>query len=393
MKKNDHSSPSIRRRPILDRVPFLKFALRPLGGRDYIAVFGSVHLDVIGRIRIGAHKLHWDVPGEAFFSVGGTAYNIASHLARDRYWVMLVSKLKRDSYLTEGLLKKAWGNSIETQNILKEKDCGESAFIAHMDSITKELVSAVSCMAIETETFPAQVVDRVLNDAKVVVIDFNLSDETILGILENAHSRAPNIPVVGAVVSQEKVKKLREIRFPEGHLFEMVVGNVDEIALLVSGYDTGTQDDERIRARNDLLTGAIDTEKLLNVANARHVLVTGNKEQSGRNYIYCRGAAPIAFDAVVREPFGSFAGCGDAITAGAVAVVLEQVATRGHVTFERDQISRLSVKCIRYLQYAAGQIGATMNSALSLHDRSPCFGWKWPDLGRLLIEVVGRFRP
>ncbi len=70
---------------------------------DDILVIGAAHLDIVGDY--GHHVSHTtDKPGELFYSVGGTAYNLCATLAQNSVPCSFITSLKEDSLITPIIL-------------------------------------------------------------------------------------------------------------------------------------------------------------------------------------------------------------------------------------------------------------------------------------------------
>lgn len=172
---------------------------------DY-AIIGSAHLDILSEIQGKDDTI--DSIGNLRISYGGTGYNLAINLSLLGSTCRFVSALQDCSLsrLIEDSLKKA---GVETF-INFEEFLPLAGFSAHV-SKSGTLKSAVSSTSVDKYSFSEKQISSFLDKIKkAVILDFNLSIETLNAIIKVANAK--ELPVFVAAVSQEKALKLRKIQ-------------------------------------------------------------------------------------------------------------------------------------------------------------------------------------
>lgn len=169
-----------------------------------LLVVGSVHLDILAQARVRDDVI--DRRGDVQINVGGTAANIAINIAHEGVPVRLLTAMNGSAYsaiMADNLSKEGVEPLIDYHRHLPT-----AAFVAHMDT-AGEMTAAVSSMPIEEVTFQDQRVVAAMSGVRAVMLDCNLSTETLNRLVTLANDR--DIPVYVCAVSEEKSLRVGDI--------------------------------------------------------------------------------------------------------------------------------------------------------------------------------------
>lgn len=186
--------------------------------RDFVFVSGSAHLDVLATVL--SHKETVDKIGEVGIQFGGAAHNMAIYLGHRGVDCRFFGVMK-DSVISSLIVKNMIGSGVDV-DIDYRSDISDAAFSAHI--VDKELHSAVSCTPVDGLVFVRERISLAMSGAKCVLLDTNLSVESINNIV--AEANASGIPVFISVVSEAKSTKIANI-----------VGKVDAVFMNQSEMD------------------------------------------------------------------------------------------------------------------------------------------------------------
>jgi len=260
-------------------------------------VIGSVHLDIIGNYDLSV-KSHIDKEGSLKYSVGGAAYNIAANLSYKKQNVSLFTYLKKDSLSTEVIKSSLIDTGMDTKYILEDSDLNESGYISH--SISGNLTSAVSSMAIQEKAFDEQVkesLDTAIRSYDLIVVETNLTVEQIEVILDFSDKYGK--PVFICSVSDSKCKRILNIRQSQkSDSFRFVSLNENELSTIF-----GTEDQ-------------LDSNTICNKFKSETVLVTHGKKgytvfSRNKSEEFCGEPVPVT---TIKSELGA----GDALFAAVV---------------------------------------------------------------------------
>lgn len=162
-----------------------------------LMVAGSAHLDVIASV--SGDEFTLDKIGTISIEVGGTACNIALNLLQLGAHVNFLTAMNNSPHaqFVAGYLGAQGAELI----IDKNQNLPLSAFSAHIN-LQGELESAITATSIALHKFTDDRVEEALRGVDAVVIDCNLSQETIWQIIRLATERL--LPIFAAAVSEEK---------------------------------------------------------------------------------------------------------------------------------------------------------------------------------------------
>lgn len=167
-------------------------------------VAGSAHLDILGRPDSDAP--YKDVVGEVSLEAGGTACNLAFGLRRLGQPVRLLTAWGL------GPMERLMASHIASTGVDLFADEVDglplAAFSAHL-TVDGDLAKAVSKMPVDRHRFSTQRVEEALDGIACVIIEANLSPDTMCDIARAATSRG--IPVFALAVSEHKVERLRPV--------------------------------------------------------------------------------------------------------------------------------------------------------------------------------------
>jgi len=154
---------------------------------SYILVIGTASIDTKGR---ADKKLQTgtSTPGTIRVSVGGVGRNIAENLARLGEPVVLLSAVGDDGS-GRRILRQATECGIDVSHVLVETAHHTAAYLAVLDD-TGGLVMSIDDMTIHRRAITPAVVyrrRRLFRDARMVVLDANLSQATLRTVFSLAH--------------------------------------------------------------------------------------------------------------------------------------------------------------------------------------------------------------
>lgn len=170
-----------------------------------ILVIGSVHLDIIADVEPETAD-NVDKVGCLNFSVGGTAFNIAASISFHGKTVALYSVIGRDSFSFNILRKELARRRLISRYIKRVPSMPESGFVGIMRKGT--LVSAVSCVGIDSAVLDLEDLKRAIHRATLVAIECNLAVEQIRQII--AITQELHKPLCISAVSESKVDRIRQ---------------------------------------------------------------------------------------------------------------------------------------------------------------------------------------
>lgn len=268
--------------------------------RKRIAVVGGANVD-IGGIPLNTLIARDSNPGRVRISSGGVGRNIAENAVLLGLDVELITAVGNDAngrMLLENCSKKGIG----TSSVLVEEDVGTSVYLFINDN-RNDLHCAISDMDIQQRITPEKLAAclEMLNTMNAVVIDANLSQESILYLAQNLR-----VPIFCDPVSVTKAVKLK----PALPYIYCLKPNRMEAELLA-----GMQ----IR---DFMDAAEAARRLVN-AGAKKVVLT-----MGEQGALCADAQSCSFLPAVARSVVNTTGAGDAFMAGLVWAYCEDLDLR-----------------------------------------------------------------
>ncbi|MGI9288386.1 MAG: PfkB family carbohydrate kinase [Pseudomonadales bacterium] len=177
---------------------------RMMSDKHYIAAVGGANIDVHG-ISYDEPRLHDSNPGRVCTSPGGTARNIAENLARLGIDAHLLTAVGGDHY-GDVLLKQGHAAGIDMSAVAQIEAQTTSTYLSVLDSTGNMLVS-ISDMSILEKLDPETIEQhhRLLEQAAVIVVDTNLSDNTLAYITDQFAAQ----PIFVDTVSSTKAINIR----------------------------------------------------------------------------------------------------------------------------------------------------------------------------------------
>jgi len=207
-----------------------------------ILVVGAAHLDIVGEYNsIAANVI--DKPGRIFYSVGGSAYNIAANLAQNGRKVRFVSILKSDSLVTPIILSRLESYNIATDLVQVRDDVVESGFIAQRQEGV--LVSAVASSAADKLVYPPGQFDESVRDSTHVIACANCSSAFLDRLSSACRKYGKKLFVSG--VSETKVKKLLSINRSMGAAYPVYCASMNRFEATSIGFDLNAVSNEYVR--------------------------------------------------------------------------------------------------------------------------------------------------
>ncbi len=168
---------------------------------SYVAVVGAINVDIWGKSS-SILILRDSNPGEISYSFGGVGRNIAHNLALMGQRVCMLTAIGGDHW-AEQVRRSCAENGIDLSHAFDVPDARTGTYLA-VSGPDGDMAIGLSDMAI-ADTISPEVIMReldFLNAAQLVVVDGNLSAETIACICENVTA-----PIFADPVSVTKGKK------------------------------------------------------------------------------------------------------------------------------------------------------------------------------------------
>ena len=168
----------------------------------YAVVVGGVNMDIGGR----SHKKLVAAdsnPGKVSVSLGGVGRNIAHNMALLGLDVKMLTALGEDVYGNR-IVESCKSLGIDASKALRVADCATSTYLYIADE-DGEMALALSDMEICDRITPAYLSAnyQTLQNARVIVADTNVPQETLVYLAENC-----NVPIFCDPVSTIKAEKL-----------------------------------------------------------------------------------------------------------------------------------------------------------------------------------------
>lgn len=179
----------------------------------FALVVGSAHLDVLSRIVGDDTTVNKD--GAGSFELGGPGCNVACNLAVLGVRARLLTAMNVNSPFSGIVSAYLKSHDIDLR-VVHDATLPPAFFSAHIDK-DGAIFSAVSSVSIEMAAFPEEIVLEAMNGAACVILECNLSPQT-LNQIAGAAAKA-NIPVFVAAVSEEKSLRLGKISAPIAAVF------------------------------------------------------------------------------------------------------------------------------------------------------------------------------
>ena len=153
-----------------------------LANDDYVVGIGAANVDVYGKSRIPI-RTHYDHPADIRSSVGGVMFNIISNYSRLNGKVKLITSYSDDSY-GQMIVEECKKNGIDIKDSLLVKDRTSGIFMQVQDE-NNDMYLAICDMSILENVSVDYIRSKkhILLNAKLVVIDPSLKDETIEEII------------------------------------------------------------------------------------------------------------------------------------------------------------------------------------------------------------------
>lgn len=265
-----------------------------------VLVIGAMGLDVKGTPR-GPLTAGRSTPGVVRSSPGGVARNIAESLARLELEVTLISAVG-DDWTGRHLLDQVEKVGVDTTHVLIDPEIRTGTYLALYDE-EQNLTGALDDMAGSRAVTPGTIYDRrrLFRDAELVVIDANISPQTLETIFRLAERY--NRPVCADPTSVVLAPRFR----PYLDRFRLLTPNLNEAQALLGDHET---DDQPLSLARRLVKRGVD---LAVITLAERGLCYATPEESGR-------LPSIAVSIVDRT------GVGDSLTAGIAFGLLEDLA-------------------------------------------------------------------
>ena len=272
-----------------------------LAEEPYVLVIGGVNLDICGQsaapLRTGDSN-----PGRVYTGLGGVGRNIAHNMRLLGLRVKMVTAFGDDSF-AQRITASCQALGIDVSRALRVPGAATSTYLFITDP-NGDMALAVSDMSIYDRLTPGVLAERksLADNARAVVIDTNLPEESITWLCENTE-----VPIFADPVSTVKAEKLRPVL---GRIHTLKPNRLE--AELLSGVEI--RDEAGLNAAADALLER-GVKRVFITLGKDGTLAADKKER-------CRIRAP-------RGTVVNTTGCGDAYTAGLVWAYLQGLDLRG----------------------------------------------------------------
>ena len=268
-----------------------------LSSSNYAVVVGGVNVDIGGRSFAPLVQADSN-PGSVTTSLGGVGRNIAHNLSQIGVEVHLLTAFGDDAN-GERVATSCTQLGIDLRHALRIPGAATSTYL-YLTDPNGEMALAVSDMAVCEEITPDYLASNLslLNNAKAVVLDTNIPEESLRFLAEHC-----TVPLFVDPVSTTKAKKL----LPILHKIHTLKPNQLEAELL-----TGI----RIRTREDVELAA---QRLLE-KGVRRVFLTRGSEG-----VYAASAEGYLWHPVLEGSMVNTTGCGDSFMGALVWAFLQEL--------------------------------------------------------------------
>lgn len=173
---------------------------------NYVTVIGGSNMDIQGSPK-NPLVMYDSNPGQVDISLGGVGRNIAENLSRLNVNTKLISAIGNDLY-GNTILSECKNLNIDVEDCFVSDEYATSIYISILNS-SKDMQLAISHMDIIEKLDESFINSKYksLNDSKAIVIDTNLSQETI-EFITRTYS---HLPIFVDTVSTAKCTKIKDI--------------------------------------------------------------------------------------------------------------------------------------------------------------------------------------
>jgi len=300
---------------------------------NYVVVVGAINIDIIARSSVAIVSGDSN-PGHITISLGGVGRNIAENLARLNLPIKLISVIGDDAH--QALIKQVHqAVGIDMSSTLELTNTNNSTYLAIVDH-DGEMQLAVNDMGIIDQLTPTYLETQlaVINQAKAVVVDTNLSQAAIDWLMEHI-----SVPIFVDPVSTHKAMKLKPhlnkiYGIKPNRLEAGVLSDMTEKEDLLRGLlDQGIQEVYLSMGSQGLWLGDHSQQQLLPLPTAHVVDTTGCGDalMAGLIYGWYHG-----YDLIERGYWGL-----------AMAYLTAQVpqATNPNITIDQLTTTKEHIKC------------------------------------------------
>lgn len=254
-----------------------------------VIVIGAVNVDICGRAA-KTLNLHDSNLGTVSHSLGGVGRNIAHDLHLLGVNVRLCAAIGDDAY-AEGILKSCLRLGID-MSLSRQIRGGKTSCYLYVADEKGEMLAGIADMDIAANIDSGYIASILaeLNAADAVVIDGNLSEETVRFVAENV-----TVPIFADPVSVVKSEKLR----PALSKLKAIKPNAIEAMRLTGATDPESAARELIRLGTDRVFVSLGADGIIACEGERLLRLP------------CEGSVPV-----------NTTGCGDAAVAAVIWATL-----------------------------------------------------------------------
>ncbi|MBO5836146.1 MAG: hypothetical protein J6V49_03570 [Bacteroidales bacterium] len=263
-----------------------------------IVVFGGVHIDILADYEEKNQK-RLDRVGELYYSIGGTAYNIAQTLASHKQDVTLYSVLSSNSFSTVWIKREISNTNIKAEFQMDSAICAENGFVAlRKNGVLEHAVTSSSLSRVQLDT--KQIIS-ICKNKSLAVIDSNFESHQIMSIVK--HCKNAGLRIIVAATSDSKVKRILPVL--DHYQIDVMVMNAVEAKVF---FDKSSIED-------------ITAEDI--PQNVKSLIITNS---SDGHYVFESGKR-IHFMAPYVADVLSTSGAGDALTASVAQHLSQKQST------------------------------------------------------------------
>ena len=201
---------------------------------DYVLGIGASNVDVYGKSLIKIRH-RYDHPAVISSSIGGVIHNIITNFAKLSGKAKVITAYSDDIY-GKAILDDYQKHNIDVSDSLLVKDSSSGVFMQIQDD-DNDMYMAICDMSVLKNITPQFLNEKIplITNAKMVVIDPSLNDETITRLIEICKDK---VPIYADTLSDEYAIKLR----PYVSGFELIKPNKSELENL-TGMKIKSDDD------------------------------------------------------------------------------------------------------------------------------------------------------
>lgn len=176
-----------------------------LAKEEYVLGIGATNIDIYGKSKIRI-QTHYDHPATIVSDVGGVTRNILTNLSKLNVNTKIITALGNDMN-AQTVINDFKKNNIDSKNVIVVEDDATGVFMQVQDE-NNDMYLAVCDMSCLDSITPEYINKNknILLNAKIIVIDTSIKDETIKEIINICKDK---VPIYADPISDNYAKKLK----------------------------------------------------------------------------------------------------------------------------------------------------------------------------------------